>query len=387
MPEGMDNDHGSGRGALVGGMHLPDMAYRVLVELIPCIVYLLDGHGNITFLGGSFEKLTGLKASKYEGQPFLNLVWHEDKSNLQWSFPLKGCAKDTNEHAQVRLRTKGGEEYKFFDLTYSRIDLRPLGVDMPRKGINRDPLLGIFGIGVEIPRRRLSHVLGTKASESLLRERDRYRKICGNLIDWIEKQRSHVASVIRNEICERLVGLKMELQALKSKIDFSSQDVGTDIEYAIRKASEHIGRMKDKAESLRPKILDTLGIAPAIAQLVEKAKRRGRLNAFVFTKNVPADLPSSKQLALYRITEEAINNTIRHSKAEELFISIIGTGETIVLTIEDDGEGFEVEKSVDLSPGAMGLCIMREWATKVGGRFSIESKLGGGTRIWVEIPI
>ena len=86
------------------------------------------------------------------------------------------------------------------------------------------------------------------------------------------------------------------------------------------------------------------------------------------------------QIALYRIVQEAINNIDKHANAKNVEVSTIDTGESLTVTIVDDGRGFDMK---EISATSMGLNIMRERAQQIGAIVEVESKPGTGTRIRV----
>ena len=96
-------------------------------------------------------------------------------------------------------------------------------------------------------------------------------------------------------------------------------------------------------------------------------------------------LPTAVETIIYRIAQEALANAFRHSRAKTIDIVATHRGEWLVLVIEDNGEGFDVEEA--LRCGRLGLVGMRERAEMLGGRLSIESTPGKGTAVYVEVPM
>jgi len=226
-----------------------------------------------------------------------------------------------------------------------------------------------------------------KANRKLLKQRDEYRGLCRSLIDWVETERKQLASILFDELLQCLAGLKMDFESLRQRLELIQPEVKDVIKRAIKNTAEQMGRIKGYADVITPRVLDALGLVPAIAQLTERAKRENGFEVYFFAKDIPDSVSSAKKLSLYRIAEEAIRNATRHSRGKELFVNIIGKGATVVLTVEDDGCGFEYERLAGLVPHTLGLFLMREWAAKVGGKFSIDAKPGKGTQVWVEIPV
>jgi signal transduction histidine kinase len=104
---------------------------------------------------------------------------------------------------------------------------------------------------------------------------------------------------------------------------------------------------------------------------------------------VPKRFDPEKELAFYRIAQEALNNAVRHADAENVFVNLVKKGDVLSLSIEDDGVGFDTGKVMKTTKrkGPLGLLIMHERAELVDGEFAIESKPGKGTQVTVEMPL
>ena len=360
--------------------------YHLLIELSPSIIYLLDQLGNFAFLGGQFKEITGFELSEFKGKPFSSLVWEEDLDKLTWSFPLTEAIDHSIQYTQLRLRTRGREKYKYFVLGYSRVDLDLFGLSKDLIGDTGGKSIGIYGVGIDVTEGEVSSDLPRKATEILLREGDRYKKLCHKLIDWVEDERRRFAEIGIERVCQGLMSIRMELEALHRKLDPAQQEIKQRFNLVAERIARQIGQIRSMLDITTPSYLNSFGIVPAIARLAERAKREKGFEIFFFAKDVPEKIQHNIQWTLYRIAEEAITNATRHADGKELFINIVGMGKNIVLTVEDDGKGFD-PKEVEFSVSRLGLFLMRELAHKVGGEFSIDAKPAQGTQIWVEIPV
>jgi len=108
-----------------------------------------------------------------------------------------------------------------------------------------------------------------------------------------------------------------------------------------------------------------------------------------FSRGIPKRFEEGKELAIYRIAQEALGNIIRHSQAKNVFMNLVKKDKNLSLSVEDDGVGFDQDKVMKPSKkkGLLGLLIMRERATQLDGEFTLESQPGKGTHLLVEIPI
>jgi signal transduction histidine kinase len=148
--------------------------------------------------------------------------------------------------------------------------------------------------------------------------------------------------------------------------------------------------VRDRSLALRPASLETLGLVLSIQSLIESLGKRDGLKIHLFAKEVAGRFDSHKELALYRIAQESLTNALKHAQAAEIFVNLIRKNGSILLTVEDDGIGFdtaEISKAGPSRNGSLGLAIMRERALQFSGTFSIESKPGKGTQVIAEIPV
>jgi signal transduction histidine kinase len=108
-----------------------------------------------------------------------------------------------------------------------------------------------------------------------------------------------------------------------------------------------------------------------------------------FVRNIPERFDPEKELAIYRIIQEALNNITKHAKAKNVYVSLLTKGEVISLNVEDDGIGFDQREEMKISKckEALGLIIMQERAIQCDGEFTLESEMGKGTIVMAEIPI
>ena len=133
---------------------------------------------------------------------------------------------------------------------------------------------------------------------------------------------------------------------------------------------------------LRPSMLDDFGLIPALNwQAREMAKRTG-LRVQVSAAGIGDDLPEEHKTCIYRIVQEASNNAARHAQASMVQVVVQGAPDKILLTVQDDGTGFDAHRNRGL-----GLLGMEERVRHLGGIFEIDSQPGRGTSLKVELPM
>ncbi len=148
--------------------------------------------------------------------------------------------------------------------------------------------------------------------------------------------------------------------------------------------------VRDLALGLRPSVLDDLGLLPALKRCVRVFRTRHKLDIDLQTVGFEEQrLPSQVETALYRITQEALTNVVRHAHVDRASL-LLGVGpETVVVIVEDEGRGFEADR-VMRGPADrhwLGLYGMRERAELLGGTLVVESTPGVGTTVFAWIPL
>lgn len=147
-----------------------------------------------------------------------------------------------------------------------------------------------------------------------------------------------------------------------------------------------VAELREVCSRLRPAILDDLGVIPAIEWLLENIPKRFGLATHFSLQDLHEEerFPSDIELALFRVSQEAINNTVKHAEATSVHIFLSRENNTLVLKVQDDGVGF--------SPAAhgntgFGLSQMRERVVQLNGSLDIHSSLGHGTTVVARIPL
>lgn len=151
-----------------------------------------------------------------------------------------------------------------------------------------------------------------------------------------------------------------------------------------------LAEMRTLLLELRPAALAEAALPDLLRQLVQAVGGRSRLQIAVEVEGAAPDdgLPPEVQVALYRITQEALNNVVKHAEARRANVSLAFGATGVLLGVTDDGQGFEPGVDGDAGhPDSFGLSIMRERAAQVGAELQIESAPGAGTRVTVVAPL
>jgi signal transduction histidine kinase len=150
-------------------------------------------------------------------------------------------------------------------------------------------------------------------------------------------------------------------------------------------ARELVRDLREVCSRLRPAILDDLGLVPALEWLLEDAAKRFHVVPRLELRGVGESdrFPGNTELALFRITQEAISNAIRHGRPTAIDVSLIGEQQTLILRVDDDGVGFVAGPA---RPGGLGIPGIHGRAGRLGGTVDIRSAPGLGTSVVVRVP-
>ena len=196
-----------------------------------------------------------------------------------------------------------------------------------------------------------------------------------------ELERQRLARELHDETGQALTSILLGLKAVEDAKDRSDLDAAAgQLRQLVVSTLQDVRRL---AVELRPKALDDFGLVPAIERLVETFREHTGLEVHLEPQLGAERLPSDVETTLYRITQEALTNVVKHAQARHVSIVLTRREGSVAAVIEDDGRGLG---SGDDSSG-LGLLGMRERIALVGGRLEVESSPGSGTTLSIEVPI
>lgn len=271
---------------------------------------------------------------------------------------------------------------------------------------SKNVVLGVMHIASHVPGQftpedmylleLIGNQLGTAIEQARLNEAtsrvsERYQALLQHVLTAQESERKRIARELHDETSQMLTGLALHLQAI---IEIASAAGGNDAMIVERLKKAHALTVETSREitrlinDLRPTLLDSLGLAPAIQRYAETWLEPVGIGASVKTA-FSNRLPSEVEVALFRITQEAINNIIKHSEAKHAKIDLECDAEKCTLRIHDDGVGFDTGEitRIDKRGRGVGVFSMKERVALVGGSCAIDSQPGQGTHITVKGPV
>ncbi|MCP4635251.1 MAG: histidine kinase [Methyloversatilis sp.] len=217
------------------------------------------------------------------------------------------------------------------------------------------------------------------------------RELARQVVRSQEKERSRVARELHDGVSQSLVSVKFLLESAQARLDQAqplpdpANAARSTLSRGLAGVEEVLGDVRRISHGLRPTMLDTLGLVPAMRQVLDEFAQRSGVAV-----DIEADdslvAPGDAGTALFRLLQEALNNVERHARATRLSLRLVAEGGALRLDIRDDGRGFDVE-SVSASPQrGLGLSSMRERIEALGGRFELYSD-GSGTLLSARLPL
>lgn len=200
----------------------------------------------------------------------------------------------------------------------------------------------------------------------------------------VVEERERLSRELHDSVNQLLYGIALYAEAAQRQL--GNNDIDSVREYLQNlksSADQALHEMRLLIYELRPQVLEEKGLVAAIQTRLDSVEEKLGLEA-AFKHRLSASLDEKMEQALFGITQEALNNVIKHSKARHVNVYLVQSGQALVLRVEDDGIGFIPS---DLPEGGLGLRTIRERAEALNAALDITSTPGEGTRIQVEVNI
>ncbi|CAN5671687.1 hypothetical protein BH18ACI4_BH18ACI4_28000 [soil metagenome] len=367
-PERKTVDHSVGENN-GGGVALPevDARYRTLVEQIPAVVFMafLDKGIGEAYVSPQIEEILGFSQEEWLNDPvrWYQQIHPDDKG--RWSVEAAGLFLSGQPLKSLyRVLARDGRVVWFH-----------CEAKMVRK-VDGQPWF-IHGVAFDI-----SELKRAEASRHEYAERLKF--LSRRLMEVQEAERRKIALELHDEIGQVLTGLKLSLE-IGSRLPAS--EVGASLDQARALVNDLMARVRKLSLDLRPAMLDDLGLLPTLLWHIENytAQTQVRVN-FKHSGLEKRRFAPEVETAAYRLVQEALTNVARHAHAPEATVRLSTHLQTLLIEVEDLGNGFDME-SVLMASETSGLAGMRERVVLLEGRLTVESRPGGGTRLTAQLSI
>ncbi len=208
---------------------------------------------------------------------------------------------------------------------------------------------------------------------------------------WVEieeLERKRLSAELHDELGQNLTALginfgivKMNLPPATASLVYNRIDDSLNL---LKRSSVHV---KNIMSNLRPALLDDYGLVPALRWYAQDIVKRTGIEISCAAENLPSRLPTEIETALFRIAQEAINNSVKHAEAKSIVLNLNYAENRLHLVIADDGVGFDTQVTSGEDFPGWGLMIIKERSVGIKGICRIESNSGRGTEISIEVPL
>ena len=213
--------------------------------------------------------------------------------------------------------------------------------------------------------------------------RDRLQAMSYRLLEVQESERRLIARELHDEVGQILTGLSL---TLGMALQLPADRIRTNLEEAHALVNDLLARVRNLSLDLRPAMLDDLGLLPALLWHIDRYIAQTQVEVRFGHAGLERRFNPEVETAAYRIVQEALTNVARYARVDQVTVRIWANHDCLTVLIEDHGDGFD--PAVALSRGASsGLSGMRDRAELLGGTLSIESAVGGGTRLMASLPL
>ena len=213
---------------------------------------------------------------------------------------------------------------------------------------------------------------------------EREHRTLKHLLQSSDHERQTIAYEIHDGLAQYLAGAIMQFDVYSHLRETKPKDAAQAYDAGMTMLRQGHFEARRLISGVRPPILDEEGVVAAVGHLVNEERRKKGPKIAYLSKVEFERLAPILENAAYRIAQEALTNACRHSKSKKIKVELVQVGDQLRIEVQDRGVGFKLE---DVEEGQFGFAGIRERARLLGGKATIESKPGKGTRVAVELPI
>ena len=337
-----------------------EQRYRELFENAHDAIWLHDLQGNIIAANKSFVMLTGY-------------TLEESRDIKAGDLIAEGCSDSIKDIEDPLLRDKAMGHLS--DATLVKKDKSEAFVQLSTNPVlSNGQIVGFQHIARDVTEQK--------------RMQENLRFYLQQVTRAQEEERKRISHELHDEAVQALVVLSRQLDAFISSTKGLSEDNSLLLEGLRQQIDDLMRGVRRLSQDLRPAALDRLGLLPALEWLASDVAQYSGIATKVNVLGTQRRLPEEIELVLFRITQEALRNVWRHSKATQAEVVVEFDDRKTRVTVSDNGTGFNLPKTMgDLArDGKLGLAGMQERTRLLGGTLTVQSQLGRGSSITVEIP-
>ena len=207
-----------------------------------------------------------------------------------------------------------------------------------------------------------------------------------SLLEGQETERKRLSQEIHDGLGPLLSTIRLNVESINSNanLDEETQQRLGRVETLVNEVTQD---MRDISHALMPSAIVDFGLTTALENICKKANESENIKIDFFSKNIVDRLDEQIELGLFRIGQELLNNALKYSKAENIHVQLIRRPDNLVLTMEDDGVGFDLKKTLARTDKGIGLRNIETRVQLLNGNYDIETSPNNGVFTTIEIPL
>jgi len=330
---------------------------RDVFDVVPVPIWMIGVQGTLWYGNRAWHRLTAAErfSERQTGVGWLEAVHQDDRHKTLAA--LRAAAAKRRRWIEIELRVGSTDTWRSWSLTGA-----------PYSGLSHEGLMFV----------------GTAHETTAAREADvRLRDLGARLVTAQEAERTRIARELHDDLAQRVALLAAKLGLAGDRRPFTAKHVREDLAAASKILRELSVSIHTLSHELHPSKLRLLGLSPTLRSLCQEISGGCEMPIHFAADDDPVDVADEIALCVYRVTQEALQNAVKHSGAGRVDVALVATPSQLTLRIADNGCGFDPAACGD---AGIGLLTMRERVELVGGHLHIASERGGGTLLEAILP-
>jgi PAS domain S-box-containing protein len=330
--------------------------FRLVANTAPVLIWMSGRDKLFTYFNQPWLEFTGLPMEVQLGNGWAEFVHPEDLKSCIDTYTVRFDRREQFQR-EYRLRRRDGE-YRWV-----------LDVGVPR--LNADgSFAGYIGSCIDVTERKIAE----EALESL----------SGRLIEAQDEERKRIAREIHDDYNQRIAMVTLNLEQLGEDVGDSSGETSQKFQELFDRVSELGADLHSLSHRLHSSTLESLGLVAGLEAFCKEFAEQQAMQVDFVHENIPRGVPADAALCMFRITQEALRNTKRHSGANRAAVRLEQLDGSLHLSVSDCGRGFNSNRPS--AERGIGIRSMEERLRLLGGKFELQSWPMKGTRIDAWLP-
>lgn len=341
--------------------------YRSLIETVEDSILVIDIYLKVLFANSQFLNQWELDLSDITGIPFNNII---NKSII--TKKIKTVLElEKSERFDFNIEL-AGKKYWFNTIITPQLD-------------ENNEIVSALCVFRDFTKRKLMEDQLKDLISTLKDQQKSLSRLSKELIRVQEDERKRISRDLHDVIGQRLTAVSMNLEAVKSGL-FTEKELGKKIEDSLNLVQNTIKDLQEFSFSLRPMILDDLGLIPAMQIYAKNYSTRTEIKVDIKGEKFLEGIDSDIKIVLYRVFQEGLTNVDKHAKAKNIYISFTTESNGIKMFIIDDGIGMNKTRKKKGKSEGLGLLSIEERLNIIGGSIDINSDYKKGTKLIITTP-